>query len=354
MKVLVLSCSTGGGHNACAKYIVSEFKKNNIECDFQNYLDLVGEKTASLIEKLYLDSTKGNGAIFKGVYKIGEIYNKTNIKSPVYLLNKLAKEKLYDYIKENNYDLMICTHLFPSMTLTEIKKEHPINFINVATDYECIPFWNETTPNYFVIPSKLLIKEFTKKGFKKKILLPLGIPVASDFKNVKMKCDDTVLITSGSMGFGKMQELIEKLLNHFTDVKFVVICGNNEKLFNELKKINNPNLIVKGFINNMNEYMQKSKVIITKPGGLTTSEVATLNKPLIHMMPIPGVENYNADFFSQNKMSLKATDIDEVILALEKLLNNPKLQKTMINNQKKIINQNSGADLVKFVQKNYQ
>ena len=68
MKVLVLSCSTGGGHNACAKYIEEEFKSKGIECDYVNYLELIGEKTAKLVEKLYLDSTKGKGNIFKNVY----------------------------------------------------------------------------------------------------------------------------------------------------------------------------------------------------------------------------------------------------------------------------------------------
>ena len=107
MKILVLSCSTGGGHNACAHYIVKEFAGANITCHYQNYLDLIDEKASSLIEKLYLDSTKGKGTVFKEVYKIGELYNKTNITSPVYLLNKLGKEKLIKYIEDNH--LYHCT-----------------------------------------------------------------------------------------------------------------------------------------------------------------------------------------------------------------------------------------------------
>lgn len=356
MKILVLSCNTGGGHNACAKYIEKEFRDNNIECNFKNYLELIGDKASSIVEKLYLDSTKGNGTVFKRIYRLGELYNKSNIKSPIYLANKLVKSKLYNYIIENNYDLIICTHLFPSMALTEIKREHDIKFINVATDYECIPFWDETNPDYFVIPCDLLKDGFIKKGFKKEILLPLGIPVASSFKNIKVSKSQTkenVLITSGSMGFGKMQDLIKELLSEFSNTNFIVVCGNNEKLFNELSKLDNPNLILKGYVNNMNEYMQKSSVIITKPGGLTTSEVATINKPLIHMMPIPGVENYNANFFEENKMSLKANNIEEVISSLKLLLNSKKLQNEMVKNQKKIINQNSCADLVKFVKEKY-
>lgn len=359
MKVLVLSCSTGGGHNSCAKYIESEFKENNIECDFQNFLELIGEKTSKTVEKLYLGSTKGSGKVFKNIYKIGELYNKSKIKSPVYFFNKLAKTKLYNFIIENKYDLVICTHLFPSMTLTAINKKHRINFINVATDYECIPFWDETRPDYFVIPSTLLKERFIEKGVKENILLPIGIPVASSFTKAKDIKDlptdkDIVLITSGSMGFGNMKELITKLLSEINNVYILVICGSNKKLEQEVLKINNKNLIVKGFVNNMKDYMKKSKIIITKPGGLTTTEVAILNKPLIHMMPIPGVENYNANFFENNKMSLQAKNIDEVVNKAQLLLNDKKLQKEMINNQKNIINKNSSKDLVEFVKKRYK
>ena len=100
MKILILTCNTGGGHTSCAHYIEDELKKNKIECDVVNYLELIGEHAAKIVEKLYLDSTKGSGSIFKGVYKIGELYNKSNIKSPVYLLNKIAKEKVSNFIKE--------------------------------------------------------------------------------------------------------------------------------------------------------------------------------------------------------------------------------------------------------------
>lgn len=358
MKILVLTCSTGGGHNTCAKYIKEEFNEYQIKCYVKNYLDIIDKKVSDLTSKLYLDSTKGNGIVFKKLYHLGEIYNKTNLTSPIYLLNKIAKTKLLKYIEKNKYTLIICTHLFPSMALTEIKKEKDIKFINVATDYECIPFWNETNPDLFIIPSKLLKKDFINKGINKKILLPIGIPVSSKFKNIKNNLclpndKDIVMITSGSMGFGKLKYIILKLLNNL-NCYLLVICGNNKKLKEELLKIDNSNLIIKGFVNNMNEYMNKSKIIITKPGGLTTTEIAIMNKPIVHIMPIPGVENYNASFFANNKMSLKANNEDEIISKVELLLKNKNLCKKLINNQKKIINPNSAKDLVNYIQKHFK
>lgn len=357
MKVLVLTCNTGGGHNACAKYIKEEFNSKGIECDIKNYMDLAGKHASDIAEKLYLDSTKGNGGVFKEVYKLGELYSKTNLKSPVYGLNKLVKNKLYNYIIDNGYDIVLATHLFPCLALTALKKEHDIKFVNVATDYECIPFWEETDPDLFIIPSELLKERFVIKGIKPEVLLATGIPVASNFKKVNKvslpedKC--VILIVSGSMGFGNLEKLITNLLKEIDNCYFLVITGNNKKMEESLKKIDNPNLIVKGFTKNINDYMAASSIVITKPGGLTTTEVATLHKPLVHMMPIPGVENYNAKFFSDNKMSIMANNEEEVVAALKKLLNNQELQDEMVNNQKKIINENSALDLVEYIIKNY-
>lgn len=358
MKVVVFTCSTGGGHNACANYIKKEFDSFGITCDVQDYLKLIGEKAASFIEKLYLDSTKGNGNVFGSVYKLGELYSKTNIPSPVYGLNALVKEKLDKFLIENNYDLAIGTHLFPCLALTKLKRYRDVKFINVATDYECIPFWEETNPDLFVIPSPLLREDFVKKGFKDEILLDTGIPVSSDFFNTKeileLKDKKVILLTSGSMGFGQITNIVKGILNEINDAYLVVICGSNEKLKRELEEINDSHLLVKGFINNMNDYIAASKIVISKPGGLTTTEITAMNKPLIHMMPIPGVEDYNANFFASNKMSLRANNLNEVIESAKKLLNDEELQNELIANQKRLINKYSAKSMVEYILKHYE
>ena len=357
MKILVLSCSTGGGHNACGHYIEQEFKANNVECDFVDYFDILGPKAKERSEKIYLDTTRGNGNIFKLAYKLGEAYSKTGITSPVYALNKLGKNKLYAYIKTNNYDLVISSHLFPAMAVTTLKKEgKDVKLINVATDYHAVPFWEETKPDYFVIPHATLKEDFIKKGFKENILLDFGISVSSSFHKIKNNLNlptdkERVLIVSGSMGFGKMKEIVKSLLENIPNIYVIALCGNNKELYFELEKIKNPNLIVKGYVNNINEYIAASAIVLTKPGGLTSTEVGIIRKPMIHLMPIPGVENYNAEFFNKNGLSLVSNNVEEVIMNTKKLLVDTNMQKMMIENQSKIINRNSAKDLVDFVLK---
>lgn len=218
------------------------------------------------------------------MYRLGELYEKTKLKSPVYRLNSLNKRKLYRYIKENQYQYVVTTHLFAAQALTAIKKDYPIRFMQVATDYVSIPFWEETNPDYFIISSKELEKNFQYKKMKPEKIVPLGIPVAKAYRQ-------------------------------------------------EYKSV-----IPLPYTNNLSQYMKSSEVILSKPGGLTTTEIAVLGKPFIHTMPIPGCENYNADFFSNRSMSIQCHTIDEVVEKTKELLENQELQKEMIEKQKQYIN----------------
>ena len=100
-KVLILSCGTGGGHNSAAKAIKEGLIEKGLNVDFIEYLDIINPRIRNKVNNLYIRSTKANGKIFKVVYKLGEIYQKTNLKSPVYALNFLNKNRLYKYIIEN-------------------------------------------------------------------------------------------------------------------------------------------------------------------------------------------------------------------------------------------------------------
>ena len=325
-----------------------------IEADFIEYLDIINPTIKNSVNNLYIKSTGGNGSVFKTVYHLGKLYQKTNLKSPVYGLNSLNKNKLYQYIKNNGYSYVVTTHLFAAQALSAIKNTYPIHFMQIATDYVCIPFWNETNPDFFVIPNKDLIKNFTNSKINKEKLLSLGIPVKQDFsmpykkseykeklslkKNVKY-----ILILTGSMGFGNVIEMVDNLQKAIKKVCFIVSCGNNNELYEKLKEkfANKSNIIPLEFKSNLSEYMKASEIILTKPGGLTTTEIATLRKPFIHTMPIPGCENYNANFFANRKMSLKCNNINEVVENTKKLLEDKKLQLELIKNQKHYIDKDA-------------
>ena len=359
-KVLILSCGTGGGHNSAAKAILEELLSQGLEADFMEYLEIINTNLKNKVNEIYLKSTNNEGKTFKVAYKLGEIYQKTNIKSPVYGLNQLNKNKIYDYIKRNGYEYIITTHLFAAQALTAIKKEHRINFTAVATDYVCIPFWRETNPDFMITPSDELKSSFIDQGVKENKLIPLGIPVKRaysedyDINDCKKKVGldinkRYVLLLTGSMGFGNVEEIVDELNNNINRINLIVACGTNKELYEKLNK--KDNVIPLEFTENIDLYMKSSDIILSKPGGLTTTEIAVLGKPFIHTMPIPGCENYNANFFESHKMSLKCMNIPEIVESAKLLLENKDLCMELVENQRKYMNRNSCRDLVNLIKK---
>lgn len=361
-RILILSCGTGGGHNSAARAIQEKLLEKEIKADFYEYLDIINPKVGKEINKLYLKSTVGTGKIFKSVYKLGRMYEKTKLKSPVYVLNSLCKEPLYQFIKDNWYDYIVTTHLFAAHALTEIKKEHDIKFMEIATDYVCVPFWQETNPDYLIIPNEDLKENFIEKGVPEEKLLPIGIPVYNQYtktydkeeckKELKLnKKKKYILILNGSMGFGKVLEVVKNLLSEVQGINLIVSCGTNQKLKETLDKkyANEDRVIPLEYTKELSKYIASSEIVLTKPGGLTSTEVATMRKPFIHIIPIPGCENYNANFFSDRKMSIQCKNVKEIVEQTKMLLSNKKQQKEMIENQKKYIDIDACDKICKMI-----
>ena len=355
MKILILSCNTGGGHNSCGKYIKEEFELNNIECDFKNYFEIVHLSKKDFSNNIYVKTLGKNGGVFKYIYKMGEVYDKTKLVSPVYLINKIQSLRLYDYIKQNHYDLIICSHLYPALALTAINKRHKVDFIFVDTDYAYQPFTDEIKADYYVIP-KGLQEQFIARGIDKDKLLPFGIPISSRYvnnaKENRSKSKKNILVLLGSMGFGNVEDCIDDMLK-IKKANIIVVCGNNKKLYNKLKNINNPNLKVIGYSSHINDLIKSSDIVISKPGGLSSTEIAAFRKAIIHVYPIPGVETSNVEFFNKNNLSMMANNKEEIIKYINILLKNDNIYDDMIKNQEKYISSNSAKELVDFVKNNY-
>lgn len=118
MKFLILSCKTGGGHDAAANALKLQFEKMGHEAFVFDYLTLAGEKVAKRVANAYVNTVKTVPYVFGEVYKLGMYVSKHSKESPVYKINKKMAKYLIPYLEEHHYDAIIMTHLFPAETLT--------------------------------------------------------------------------------------------------------------------------------------------------------------------------------------------------------------------------------------------
>jgi processive 1,2-diacylglycerol beta-glucosyltransferase len=112
-----------------------------------------------------------------------------------------------------------------------------------------------------------------------------------------------------------------------TSVQIVVVCGRNEELRRELAVLErrHPTHVL-GFVTNMQDLMAVSALVITKPGGLTTSEALAMGRPIFVLNPIPGQEAANSDFLLEHGAAAKANRVEDLPFRLGKLLGSSRLQ----------------------------
>lgn len=354
MNILLLSCKTGGGHDAAANALKEQFELMGHHAYVFDYLTLAGEKVAKRVANAYVKTVQKVPYLFGIVYKIGMMVSKRTRNSPVYMMNQKMSKYLQQYFEENHYDVIVMTHIYPAETLTYMKKMQ-INippFYGVLTDYTLIPFWEETNCDGYIIPHKDLIEECIARGLPKEKLHPFGIPFSPVFLNFTSKNEakkklslDTnkksILIMGGSMGAGSIVKLVQSFAKseYLNQVQIQIVCGSNKKVYNTLMKKyqNHPAFKIIGYTNQIPLLMNAADLIYTKPGGLTSTESAASRTALILTDPIPGCENANLDFFVHRKMASTAKSPKQLVQIGLYLLNNPKQEKAMIDAQKENI-----------------
>lgn len=320
MRFLILSCNTGEGHNAAARAMKQRIEYEGHEAVLLDFMMLKGKRASRIVSNAYINIAKYTPHFFQMLYSIALAISSDHRKSPVYWANALMAKRLRAYLEENSFDAVIITHLYPAETLTHLKRRGELKqkVLAIATDYTCIPFWEETDCDWYIAPHEDLIEEYVARGMDADRLYPCGIPVAMEFarqdnpreirKQLGLNPDAPVyLIMGGSMGFGKIQAFAFELCRRKREeAQVVIICGNNRRLQRVLTKELSimKNVRVLGFVNNVSDYMGACDVLFTKPGGLTSTEALVKNVPFVHTSPIPGCESRNLQFFCKNGLSV--------------------------------------------------
>ena len=349
MKVLILSCNTGEGHNSAGKAVKEYIESHGDQAEFIDLMMLSGKKTSKAVGGLYVNVVKHCPHLFGLVYRLGRLISSAKRKSPVYFACARLGKKLKQYLENKDFDIIVTPHLNPAETLTWMKRKGILRqkTVAIATDYTSIPFWEETECDYYVIPHEDLINEFVSRGIPREKLLPWGIPVREKFgrrlggKKAREICqlpqDGLIyLVMSGSMGFGKIQIFVLELARRLKEnEEIVVICGNNKKLEETLKRElrRDRRVRILGFTEQVAEYMEACDVIFTKPGGLSSTEAAVSRIPIIHTNPIPGCENRNLEFFEERHMSIGRKSFFGQLRAGQKILEKERLRRDMIRAQ---------------------
>lgn len=366
MDALIMSCGTGGGHNAAGSAVADELSRRGHNVTVLNPYTLAGGRLPAVIDNTYISIAKNVPSLFGVVYRIGEAYRHLPFRSPVYHLNGRMNEVMASYLDTHHYDVILMSHLFPAEILTNMKR-HGMRVpktVFIATDYTCIPFTEETDCDCYIIPARELAGDYTRRGIPEERLYSFGIPVGSGFSGQTDRSEarrslgldenrSYILISGGSMGAGRLELVVDLLRRRYsgTNIALIVVCGSNERLYKKLSPTANDDCIVLEHTSKMSKYMSACDLFITKPGGLSSSEAAASGTPLIHITPIPGCESLNMRFFESHGMSVAVSSPRrQLIAAVDKLMEHS-AREEMAENQHSIVRPTAASDICDLVER---
>lgn len=357
-KILILSGNTGEGHNSAAKALQHYIESLGMDSDVYDTLSLKNERISRIVSRLYEFSVRFS--IFSAIYAFAEWYSNRGYKrkSPVYHLCKLLAGRLSELITEKKYDAVVCTHLFPAEIMTHLRLEHGLRTPSffISTDYTCYPFVAETDLDGYMIAHSDLIPEYISKGIPAGKIYTTGIPCLSGKQSARTSRTEArrkivsefwwdcksftgswYLLAGGSLGFGNIVNLVQNLSDLCVpDDKIICVCGKNVRLKHKLDKKFHDSSIVKtiGYTDMIPLLMDACDVLLTKPGGLTSTEAINRGIPLIHTLPIKGIEDKNARFYSDRNISFYSDDSKTQAAYAVRLSEEKDCRKAMVESQK--------------------
>lgn len=328
-KVLLLSCSTGQGHNSCAQAIKEYFEGKGLICQVKDAFDFISDRFSEFM-------SWGHSFIYRyipGLFRTGYGYSEKHPgvfheRSLIYKALTSGAEGIYRHIEEFAYDTVICTHVFSAMMLTRMMRLHPtkIKTAFVATDYTCYPGMDACDLRYCFIPDDALAGGYIHSGISPAHIFASGIPIRQAFYKRTPKEEARqllglpkrgkhLLIACGSMGCGPIFKMVSYIAgNTPADTQVSVICGTNRRLRGKLERRygGQGNIHIIGYTDKMPLYLDSADLYLTKPGGISITEAAAKGVPMAFVNAVAGCELYNMEYFEKLGGAISANTAQEL------------------------------------------
>jgi len=341
-KILIAYANAGAGHRKAAYAIDDVFKRMNRNDIEVKTIDTLDYSTAFLRKSypaFYLFMVNKIPTLWGLGYYLFDtrIVNRLFILPARRISNSLNCSGLVDFLRQYNPDIVINTHFLGSEVMADMKRRGMLKdtkLISTVTDYFMHSFWVDKGIDFYCVAQNESKEHLIKRGIPSEKIKVFGIPVSSVFavrKGRKELCDRlnikygcrTVLIGSGGFGVGPIKELVKEL-STIKDIQLLVVCGNNPKLYKEISefaKSSDMPIQVYEFVDNMDELMEVADVMVTKSGGLTSSEAMAKDLPMIITSAIPGQEARNCRYLIEAEAAIQAKNVRKAKEAILDLLN---------------------------------
>ena len=366
--ILVLSASVGAGHMRAAQAVELALRELAPDAHVENVdaLTLTNSLFRRVYGSAYLD------LVNKAPHVLGYFYDmmdrprrprsrRDRLRRAV---EKLNLRKLETFLLDRPWDVIVNTHFLPAEIIAGLRKGRRLATpqMTVTTDFETHRLWVNQPCDRFTTATDEGKAYLAHWGVPAETITVTGIPIHPVFAHEKpreralraqnLKGERPVILQlAGGFGVGPVEQLFTGLLSIGTPLEIVVVCGKNEKLRARLAKIKAPPLHrvqILGFTTAMDELLCAADLVLSKPGGLTTSEILARGAAFAIVNPIPGQESRNSDYLLENGAAIKINNIPTMPHKISQLLAEPARLQSLKANAKRLAHPRAAYDVARI------
>lgn len=339
-KLLFVSASAGNGHTRAAEALRLHSLAADVTATHIDILQFVSPLLRTVYTTVYAALVKHAPALWRYVY---QSTHHANVSGPGHALRRWAERtnsaRFVREIERIAPDAIVCTHFLAAGLLSQLSANGrlPCPVWVQVTDFDLHRIWvHEHMAGYFV-PNEEVAFRLRAHGIPAARIHLTGIPIMPAFSawSDRQECARelgvlpfrmTVLLMGGGPGFGTVACIAERLLGAHPDLQLIALAGRDKATLAALRKLaaRYPGrLSPQPHTDKIERLMACADIVVTKPGGLTTSESLALGLPMIVIAPIPGQEEHNANFLLERGAALQAFDLLTLEYRIEHLLAHP-------------------------------
>lgn len=349
LKIFLIHGSYTGGHASAANSVMEAIKARNpsAEVEVINHAALsTNPRPVSTAAERALNDGKFSQAVrewgFEQNFEGNPVLHWATRQSIKY--ESLFSDKLLERIQDEKPDILVATQAPTTDLLSYWRErgliEQPLHA--VVTDFAAHQIWSQDGVEKYYVAADSTRGDLVRFGVDKERVAVTGIPIrpafarpAQDRQELKKQLGldpekPFVLILGGALGtvdFNAMARSLDALPQSF---QAAVICGKNEEAQKKLaSETFEHDVKALGFVTNMVDYIDACDLIVSKPGGLSSSEILARGRPILILDPIPGLEVQNARRLTAAGVGIWARDQADMVQHAGRLLDDPKAREAM-------------------------
>lgn len=361
-KIMIIYANSGAGHRRAAEALYSTMKETfpNAGIQILDVLDYTNPVFKKSYPQSYLFLVRYCPLLWGlGYYLIDNRYVDPIVRHFRRTANFRQAKGFLNLVDAEQPDLIVTTHFLPNELLSILKERNRLKsfVVTCITDYYPHIIWKDSGVDLYMTPTPEMTPKLKSWGIPEHKVIPLGLPIHPVFAEYTEKSEArrklglkeglfTILITSGGFGVGPIKGLVSELRKITTLIQVVVICGANSKLPEEISALTTGSIhhfVIRGYVANMHEYMAASDLLISKAGGLTSSEAMAKGLPLIMIRPIPGQEWGNCRFLLEHHAGFRADTPRQVRRLVERIVRNPAVLRRLRENINRLAKPDAAA-----------